>query len=217
MKKIEEQGVKNVGQIRKEGVNAFCKRLGLHSSMRYALQNMLENLPDPGAWNRVSKGRKADPFRVRLNKNETDRMPPRWAEGNFSIEIEELERSWKDKNEKTRTRSFRVRVITFDADAGVMTLRPDQWRPEQAKEWADLLDRTNGPLYFREGADDYNTFRKSQAVGIPIHEKTEQAKSWHKRFVMRIITVILVQSIRKTSQSGAESAFANVCSRSKRC
>ena len=52
---------------------------------------MLENLPDPGAWNRVSRGRKADPFRVRLNKNETDRMPPRWAEGNFSIEIEELE------------------------------------------------------------------------------------------------------------------------------
>ena len=68
MNKIEGQGVKNLGQIRKEGVNAFCKRLGLHSSMRYALQNMLENLPDPGAWNRVSKGRKADPFRVRLNK-----------------------------------------------------------------------------------------------------------------------------------------------------
>lgn len=177
IKKIEEQGVKNIGQIRKEGVNAICKRLGLHSSMRYALQNMLDDLPDPGAWNRVSKGRKADPFRVRLNKNETDRMPPRWAEGNFSIEIEELERSWKDKNKKARTRSFRVRVITFDADAGIMTLRPDQWRPEQAKEWADLLDRTNGPLHFREGADDYNTFRKSQAVGILIHEKTEQAKS----------------------------------------
>ena len=47
MKKIEEQGVKNIGQLRKEGVNAICKRLGLHSSMRYALQNMLENLPDP--------------------------------------------------------------------------------------------------------------------------------------------------------------------------
>ena len=43
MKKIEEQGVKNIGQIRKEGVNSFCKRLGLHSSMRYALQNMLES------------------------------------------------------------------------------------------------------------------------------------------------------------------------------
>ena len=177
MKKIEEHGLKNIGQIRKEGVNSICKRLGLHSSMRYALQNMLENLPNPRAWNRVSKGRKADPFRVRLNKNETDRMPPRWAEGNFSIEIEELERSWKDKNGQTRTRSFRVRVSTFDADAGIMTLRPDQWRPEQAKEWADLLDRTNGSLHFREGADDYNTFRKSQAVGILIHEKTEQAKS----------------------------------------
>ena len=58
-----------------------------------------------------------------------------------------------------------------------MTIRPDQWRPEQAKEWANLLDRANGPLHFREGADDYNTFRKSQAVGILIHEKTEQAKS----------------------------------------
>ena len=57
-----------------------------------------------------------------------------------------------------------------------MTLRPDQWQPEQAKEWADLLDRTNGPLHFREGADDYNTFRKSQAVGILIQKKTEQAK-----------------------------------------
>jgi len=177
MKRIEGHGLKKIGQIRKEGANSICKRLRLHSSMRYALQNMLDNLPDPGAWNRVSKGRKADPFRVRLNKNETDRMPPRWAEGNFSIEIEELERSWKQKNGQTKTRSFRVRISTFDIDAGVMTLRPDQWRPEQAKEWADLLDRINGPLHFREGADDYNTFRKSQAVGILIHEKTEQAKS----------------------------------------
>ena len=177
MKNIEEHGVKNIGQIRKEGVNSFCKRLGLHSSMRYALQNMLENLPAPGAWNRVSRGRKANPFRVRLNKNEIERMPPRWTEGNFSIEIEELEKSWKDRNGKTKKRSFRVRISTFDADACVMTLRPDQWQPEQAQEWADLLDRTNGPLYFREGADDYNTFRKSQAVGILIHEKTEQAKN----------------------------------------
>ena len=177
MKKIEQDGVKNVGRVRKEGVDEFCRRLGLHSSMRYALQNILENLPDPGAWSRVSQGRKADPFRVRLNKNETERMPPHWGEGNFSIEIEELEKSWKDKKGQVKTKSFRVRVSTFDADAGIMTIRPDQWRPEQVKEWADLLDRANGPLHFREGADDYNTFRKSQAVGILIHEKTEQAKS----------------------------------------
>jgi DNA polymerase III delta prime subunit len=104
-------------------------------------------------------------------------MPPRWAEGNFSIEVEELEKSWKDKNGQTKTRAFRVRISTFDIDSGIMTLRPDQWRQEQAKEWADLLDGAKGPLHFREGADDYNTFRKSQAVGILIHEKTEQAKS----------------------------------------
>ena len=113
--------MKNIGQVRKEGVDRFCKRLGLHSSMRYALQNILENLLilllGPGCL-----GRKADPFRVRLNKNETERMPPRWAEGNFSIEIEELERSWEDKKGQTKTRSFRVRINTFDADAGVMTL-----------------------------------------------------------------------------------------------
>jgi hypothetical protein len=177
MKKLKADGLKNIGQIRKEGVRSICKRLELHSSMRYALQNTLENLPEPGAWNRVSKGRNADPFRVRLNKNETERMPPRWAEGNFSIEIEELEKTQKHKNGQTKVRSFRVRIVTFDADAGIMTLRPDQWRPEQAKNWADLLDRTNGPLHFRQAADDYNTFRKSQAVGILIHEKTDQAKS----------------------------------------
>lgn len=177
MKKIEQDGAKNMGQVRKEGVDKFCKRLSLHSSMRYALQDILENLPDPGAWSRVSQGRKADPFRVRLNKNETERMPPRWGEGNFFIEIEELEKKFKHAKGETKTKSFRVLVSTFDADTGVMTMRPDQWRQERANEWADLLDRANGPLHFREGADDYNTFRKSQAVGILIHEKTKQAKS----------------------------------------
>ncbi len=178
LKKLKDGGVNKVGQVRKEGVEQLSKRFDLHSSMKYALKNILENLPSPGAWSRISRGRNADPFRVRLNKNEIERMPPQWGEGNFSIEIEELERSWEDRKGQMKTHAFRVRVATFDADSGIMTFRPDQWqRPEKVKEWAKLLDRANGPLHFREGADDYNTFRKSQAVGILIHEKTEQAKN----------------------------------------
>ena len=51
-----------------------------------------------------------------------------------------------------------------------------------ASRWTELLDKavkkTIKPrLHLREGADDYNTFRKSQAVGSLIREATVQAKS----------------------------------------
>jgi len=177
VKQLEKNGLKNVGQVRKKGVDELVKSLGLHSSMRYALKNILDNLPEPGAWGRITRGRNADSFRVRLSKNEVERMPSHWLEGNFSIEIEELEKSWEDQKGRTKTRAFRVRVATFDPDSSLMTFRPDQWRHDQEKDWSKLLENTRGPLHFREGADDYNTFRKSQAVGILINEATDQAKS----------------------------------------
>ena len=49
MKNIEQDGVKNVGQVRKEGVDEFCRRLRLHSSMRYALRTF-SRIFRSGAW-----------------------------------------------------------------------------------------------------------------------------------------------------------------------
>ena len=182
LKKLSSNGIKTVGHVRKQGVDSLVTSLSLHSSMRYALKNILDHLPQPQAWARITQNHAADSFRIRLNKNEVDRMPPRWAEGNFQIEIEELERKVERKGKQSKVYAFRVRVATFDADSALMTLRPDQWKPNQEKDWSKLLDgavRRNNkpPLHFREAADDYNTFRKSQAVGVLIHEATDQAKS----------------------------------------
>jgi hypothetical protein len=147
--------------------------------MRYALNSILDSLPLPSAWARVAKNRVADPFRIRLNKDSVG-IPPRWTEGNFQVEIEELER--KGKGERSKAYPFRIRVEGFDSDTSMMTLRPDQWRPEVAAKWSELLDKAakgniKPHLHFREAADDYNTFRKSQAVGLLIREATGQAKN----------------------------------------
>jgi len=179
LKKLSKGGIRTVGHVRKTGVDELVKSLGLHSSMRYALNSILDSLPQPSAWARVAKNRVADPFRIRLHKDSVG-VPPRWSEGNFQVEIEELES--KGKGKKPKTYSFRIRIEGFDPDTSMMTLRPDQWRPETASRWAELLDKavkgTIKPhLHLREGADDYNTFRKSQAVGSLIREATEQAKS----------------------------------------
>ena len=179
LKKLSKGGIRTVGHVRKTGVDELVKSLGLHSSMRYALNSILDSLPQPSAWARVAKNRVADPFRIRLHKDSVG-VPPRWSEGNFQVEIEELES--KGKGTKPKTYSFRIRIEGFDPDTSMMTLRPDQWRPETASRWAELLDKavkgTIKPrLHLREGADDYNTFRKSQAVGSLIREATVQAKS----------------------------------------
>jgi len=179
LKKLSKGGIKTVGHVRKTGINELIKSLGLHSSMRYALNSILDSLPQPSAWARVAKNRVADPFRIRLHKDSVG-VPPRWSEGNFQVEIEELES--KGKGTKPKTYPFRIRIEGFDPDTSMMTLRPDQWRPEVASRWAELLDEAvkgnvKPHLHLREGADDYNTFRKSQAVGSLIREATEQAKS----------------------------------------
>ena len=179
LKKLSKGGIRTVGHVRKTGVDELVKSLGLHSSMRYALNSVLDSLPQPSAWARVTKNRVTDPFRIRLHKDSVG-VPPRWSEGNFQVEIEELER--KGKGTKPKTYTFRIRIEGFDPDTYMMTLRPDQWRPEAASRWAELLDKavkgTIKPhLHLREGADDYNTFRKSQAVDSLIREATEQAKS----------------------------------------
>ena len=178
LKKLNEGGIRTVGHVRKIGVGELVKSLGLHSSMRYALNSVLESLPQPSAWARVTKNRVSDPFRVRLDKGSVG-IPPRWSEGNFQVEIEELEKKVKGKS---KTHPFRIRVEGFDINTSTMTFRPDQWRPEAASRWAQLLDKAvkgdiKSQLHLREGADDYNTFRKSQAVGSLIREATEQAKS----------------------------------------
>ena len=179
LKKLSKGGIRTVGHVRKTGVGDIVKSLGLHSSMRYALNSILDSLPQPSAWARVAKNRVTDPFRIRLHKDSVG-VPPRWSEGNFQVEIEELES--KGKGKKPKTYPFRIRIEGFDPDTSMMTLRPDQWRPEAASRWAELLDKavkgTIKPhLHLREGADDYNTFRKSQAVNSLIWEATEQAKS----------------------------------------
>ena len=179
LKKLSKGGIKTVGHVRKTGINELIKSLGLHSSMRYALNSILDSLPQPSAWARVAKNRVADPFRIRLHKDSVG-VPPRWSEGNFQVEIEELES--KGKGTKPKTYPFRIRIEGFDPDTSMMTLRPDQWRPEVASRWAELLDEAvkgnvKPHLHLREGADDYTTFRKSQAVGSLIREATEQAKS----------------------------------------
>jgi len=179
LKKLSKGGIRTVGHVRKTGVGDIVKSLGLHSSMRYALNSILDSLPQPSAWARVAKNRVTDPFRIRLHKDSVG-VPPRWSEGNFQVEIEELE--GKGKGKKPKTSPFRIRIEGFDPDTSMMTLRPDQWRPEAASRWAELLDKavkgTIKPrLHLREGADDYNTFRKSQAVNSLIREATEQAKS----------------------------------------
>ena len=179
LKKLSKGGIRTVGHVRKTGVDELVKSLGLHSSMRYALNSILDSLPQPSAWARVAKNRVTDPFRIRLHRGSVG-VPPRWSEGNFQVEIEELES--KGKGKKPKTYPFRIRIEGFDPDTSMMTLRPDQWRPEAASRWAELLDKavkgTIKPhLHLREGADDYNTFRKSQAVGSLIREATEQAKS----------------------------------------
>jgi len=179
LKKLNGDGIRIVGHVRKAGVNELVKSLGLHSSMRYALNSILDSLPLPSAWARVAKSRVADPFRIRLNKGSVG-IPPRWTEGNFQVEIEELER--KGKGERSKAYPFRIRIEGFDPDTSMMSLRPDQWRPEVAAKWSELLDKAakgniKPHLHFREAADDYNTFRKSQAVGLLIREATGQAKN----------------------------------------
>ena len=179
LRQLSEGGVRTVGHIRKTGVDGLVKSLGLHSSMRYALNSILDNLPQPSAWTRVAKNIAADPFRIRLS-NDSVGVPPRWSEGNFQVEIEELES--KGKGDNTKTYPFRIRIEGFDPDTLIMTLRPDQWSPEVASKWSELLDKAvkgkiKPRLHLREAANDYNTFRKSQAVGSLIHEATEQAKS----------------------------------------
>ena len=179
LKKLSEGKVRTVGHVRKTGVDELVKSLGLHSSMRFALNSILESLPQPSAWSRVVKNITADPFRIRLHKDSFG-VPPRWSEGNFQVEIEELERKGKGDNPKTYP--FRIRIEGFDPDTSIMTLRPDQWRLEIASKWSELLDKAvkgiiKPHLHLREGADDYNTFRKSQAVGSLIHEATDQARS----------------------------------------
>ena len=179
LKKLNGGGIRTAGHVRKTGVDELVKSLGLHSSMRYALNSILDSLPLPSAWARVAKNRVADPFRIRLNKDSVG-IPPRWTEGNFQVEIEELER--KGKGERSKAYPFRIRVEGFDSDTSMMTLRPDQWIPEVAAKWSELLDKASKRnikphLHFREAADDYNTFRKSQAVGLLIREATGQAKN----------------------------------------
>ena len=67
--------------------------------MRYALNSIVDSLPQPSAWARVAKNRVADPFRIRLHKDSVG-IPPRWAEGNFQVEIEELERKERVRKSK---------------------------------------------------------------------------------------------------------------------
>jgi len=179
LKKLNSGGIRTVGHVRKTGVDELIRSLGLHSSMRYALNSILDSLPQPSAWARVAKNRVADPFRIHLHKDSVG-VPLRWSEGNFQVEIEELES--KGKGSKPRAYPFRIRIEGFDPDTSMMTLRPDQWRPEVASRWAELLDKAvkgniKPHLHLREGADDYNTFRKSQAVSSLIREATAQAKS----------------------------------------
>jgi len=179
LKKLNGGGIRTAGHVRKTGVDELVKLLDLHHSMRYALNSILDSIPQPSAWARVTKNRFADPFRMRLNKGSVG-IPPRWEEGNFQVEIEELER--KGKGEKSKVYPFRIRVAGFDPDTSMMVLRPDQWRPEIAAKWSELLDKAakgkiEPRLHFREAADDYNTFRKSQAVGLLIREATGQAKN----------------------------------------
>jgi SpoVK/Ycf46/Vps4 family AAA+-type ATPase len=179
LKKLNSGGIRTVGHVRKAGVDEIIKSLGLHSSMRYALNRILDSLPQPSAWARVAKNRVADPFRIRLHRDSIG-VPRHWAEGNFQVEIEELEK--KGKGGKSKSNPFRIRVEGFDPNTSLMTLRPDQWKPEAAKEWCKLLDKAvkgdiKPHLHLREAANDYNTFRKSQAVRMLIKEATEQAKN----------------------------------------
>jgi len=178
LKKLNDGGIRTIGHVRKAGIEELTKSLGLHSSMRYALNSILDSLPQPSAWARIVKKRVADPFRIHLHKDSVG-IPPRWAEGNFQVEIEELEKKGKGKK---RTKITRIRVEEFNPDTSMLTLRPDQWKPELASDWAEFLDKAvkgaiKPHLHLREGADDYNTFRKSQAVGLLIREATEQAQS----------------------------------------
>ena len=179
LRKLHSKGVRTVGQIRKIGINELVKSLSLHSSMHYALNSILDSLPQPSAWARVTENQVADPFRIELQEDSVG-IPRHWAEGNFQVEIEELEK--RSKNRKSKSYPFRIRVQGFDPDTSLMTLRPDTWKPEVIKEWCKLLNKAvNGDiktrLHLREAADNYNTFRKSQAVRILIKEATEQAKS----------------------------------------
>ena len=99
-----------------------------------------------------------------------------WSDGHFQVEIEELE----SKAEGKKPRPFRIRIEGFDIDTSIMTLRPDQWSSGVASRWTELLDKavkgTIKPHLHLRGADDYNTFRKSQAVGSLIHEATVQTR-----------------------------------------
>ena len=179
LKKLNSGGIRTVGHVRKTGVDGLIKSLSLHPSMRDALNGIIDSLPQPSAWARVAKNRVADPFHIRLNKDSAG-IPPRWSEGNFQVEIEELES--KGKGERAKIYPFRIRVEGFDLDTLMMSLRPDQWKPEIAAKWSELLDKAakgdiKPHLHFREAADSYNTFRKSQAVGLLIREATDQAKN----------------------------------------
>jgi hypothetical protein len=179
LKKLNSGGIRTLGQVRKAGVDSLVTSLGLHTSMRYALTSILESLPHPTAWARIAGNRVADPFHIRLHRDSVG-IPRGWAEGNFQVEIEELEK--KGRGGKSKSNPFRIRVEGFDVNTSTMTFRPDQWKPGVAKEWCKLLDKAvkgdiKPHLHLREAANDYNTFRKSQAVRMLIKEATEQAKN----------------------------------------
>ena len=116
LKKLHDGGIRTVGHIRKTGVDELIKSLGLHSSMRDALKSILDTLPQPSAWARIVKNRVADPFRIHLHRDSVG-IPPRWAEGNFQVEIEELEK--KGKGGKSKSHPFRIRVEGFDPDTSI--------------------------------------------------------------------------------------------------
>jgi len=182
LQKLKGANIRTVGDLRKKGVGAMTKSLNLHSSMRFALTNILASIPEQAAWVRITGNRKSDPFRITLDKKRSGQIPPNWSEDEIHIEIEELEEKKERKGEDPRIFSFRIKVTNFDLDTSIMTLRPDQWDPKRAEKWARLLDRSllgnkSSDLHFREAANAHNTIRKLQAVNLLIKGKTEQAKN----------------------------------------
>ena len=179
--KLHDAKVRTVGDLRGKGVDSIAKSLNLHSSMRYALTNILASIPEQSAWSRIARNRKSDPFRIRLDKGPVA-IPPNWSEEEIYIEIEELEQKKEQKGKDPKIFSFRIKVTTFDPDTLIMTLRPDQWEPKKAEKWSILLDQSllgnnSSSLHFREAANAHNTIRKLQAVNLLITGKTEQAKN----------------------------------------
>jgi len=172
LQKLKEAKIRTVGDLREKSVSSIMKSLGLHSSMSFALKNILSSLPEHAAWDRITKNRKSDPFRIILDKKNSIQIPPNWSEDEFYIEIEELEQKGS---------SFRINVTNFDLETSIMTLRPDQWDTKKAEKWAKKLDQSllskSSSLHFKESANAHNTIRKQQAVSLLINGKTEQAKN----------------------------------------